>query len=168
VDDDTLAECLWNGGLQGDTYQGDKYQVSLLEQYKIYVEMADRVSARRGLTNTFFLTLNTGVLTLLGVFWKDRPQASTWVLLFPLAVLVTQCMAWYWILRSHRQLNSARYRVIGLMEAGLPAAPYAAEWQALGEGKDRSLYWPVSHLEQWVPALFVGAYVGGFLAAMLT
>jgi hypothetical protein len=31
----------------------------VLEKYKLYVEMADRVSARRGLTNSFFLALNT-------------------------------------------------------------------------------------------------------------
>jgi hypothetical protein len=40
-----------------------------LEQYKIYVEMADRISARRGMTNTFFLTLNTAIFTAVGVFW---------------------------------------------------------------------------------------------------
>jgi hypothetical protein len=34
----------------------------VLEQYKLYVEMADRLSARRALANTFFLTVNTAVL----------------------------------------------------------------------------------------------------------
>ena len=33
------------------------YDSAVLEQYRLYVEMADRVSARRGLTNSFFLTL---------------------------------------------------------------------------------------------------------------
>ena len=41
------------------------YDGALLEQYKLYVEMADRVSARRGLTNSFFLTLNTSVVAAL-------------------------------------------------------------------------------------------------------
>ena len=44
---------LWN------VAPSDKLPDGLLEQYKIYVEMADRISARRGLANTFFLTLNT-------------------------------------------------------------------------------------------------------------
>jgi hypothetical protein len=43
----------------------------LLEQYKIYVEMADRISSRRALTNTFFLTINTAVFALVGTFVKD-------------------------------------------------------------------------------------------------
>ena len=38
----------------------------VLELYQLAVEMADRVSARRGLANTFFLTLNTGLAALLG------------------------------------------------------------------------------------------------------
>jgi hypothetical protein len=30
-----------------------------------------RISARRAFTNTFFLTLNTAIFTIIGVFWKD-------------------------------------------------------------------------------------------------
>jgi len=33
---------------------GNGYDAALLDQYKIYVEMADRVSARRMLVNSFF------------------------------------------------------------------------------------------------------------------
>ena len=36
------------------------------ELYMLAVEMADRISAQRGLANSFFLTVNTGVLALLG------------------------------------------------------------------------------------------------------
>ncbi len=55
--DDTLC----NRGVTPASFGGgqERYQAVLLEQYKLYVEMADRVSARRALANTFFLTLNT-------------------------------------------------------------------------------------------------------------
>jgi hypothetical protein len=36
------------------------------ELYKLAVEMADRISARRGIANSFFLTVNTGVVAILG------------------------------------------------------------------------------------------------------
>ena len=36
---------------------GDKYSDHLLEQYKLYVEMTDRVSQRRERSNQFFITL---------------------------------------------------------------------------------------------------------------
>ena len=163
---------LWNGSVAAADYTPDgaeRYQAAILEQYKLYVEMADRVSSRRGLANTFFLTLNTAILTAVGVFWKDRPTVDQWVILFPAAVLVLQCLAWFWIIRSYRQLNSGKWAVVGALEAHLPASPFwRAEWKALGEGKDPARYWPLTHVEQWVPFLFALAYVGGACAVILT
>lgn len=144
------------------------YGQVMLEQYKIYVEMADRISARRALANTFFLTLNAAVFTLFGVLWQYQPSGSAWWLIFPLIALVGQCAAWYWILRSYRQLNSAKYTVIGAIESRLPISPYwAAEWNALGEGKDPSRYLPLTHAEQWIPLLFGITYLAAFIAALL-
>ena len=78
-----------------------------------------------------------------------------------------QCLAWYYLVRSYRQLNTAKYEVVGALEERLPASPYwRAEWYALGEGKDRSRYWPLSHIEQWIPVMFGFAYVAGFIAVV--
>ena len=151
----------WGGQLEA-------YSNAMLEQYKIYVEMADRVSARRGLTNTFFLTLNSGVFTVIGVVWTSRTHTTSWLLIFPVLVLIGQCLAWFWLVRSYRQLNAAKYVVIGVLEERLPASPYwRAEWKALGEGRDPSRYWPLTHLEQWIPTLFALCYLGGFIAILL-
>jgi hypothetical protein len=38
-----------------------------MELYKLAVEMADRVSARRGTANAFFVTVNTALLAFLGL-----------------------------------------------------------------------------------------------------
>ncbi len=148
---------------------GEKYQAAVLEQYKLYVEMADRVSARRALANALFVAVNTGVFTLLAAFLRDPPRGPVWLLVFPLVVLVGQSLAWFWLLRSYRQLNSGKYAVVGALEELLPVSPYwRAEWQALGRGQDKSRYWPLTHLEQWLPLLFVAAYVSGFIAIVLT
>jgi hypothetical protein len=53
---------------------GEKYQAAMLEQYKLYMEMADWVSARRNLASTFFLTLNTALAT--GLFAIANGQFS--------------------------------------------------------------------------------------------
>jgi len=161
---------LWTQGL-GAPYadEGSKeYASAVLEQYKMYVEMADRISARRGLTNTFFLTLNSAVFTAIGFFWANHPHAATWLLIFPAIVLIAECMAWFWLVRSYRQLNSGKYAVVGALEERLPASPYyRAEWKALGEGEDPARYWPITHLEQWIPILFAASYLGGFIAIMV-
>jgi hypothetical protein len=164
-----VRDDLWSS-TPGEPQGGEpkEYSVALLEQYKIYVEMADRVSARRGMANTFFLTLNSAIFTAIGFFFTTRPHAASWLLIFPLLVLIGQCLAWFWLVRSYRQLNAAKYAVVGAMEERLPASPYwRAEWKALGEGKDPSRYWPLSHLEQWIPLLFGFSYLGGFLAILV-
>ena len=140
-----------------------------MDQYKIYVEMADRISVRRGLANTFFLTLNAAIFTVVGVFWKDRPHAPSALIVVPFVVALGLCLAWFWLVRSYRQLNSGKFAVIGAFERQLPASPYwAAEWKALGEGRSKAVYWPLTHLEQWVPLLFGLAYLTGFLAVMFS
>jgi hypothetical protein len=158
---DEVRPTLWNTPAGG----GDQEQAMVLEQYKVYVEMADRISARRSLTNTFFLTLNTAIFAAIGTLLRDPHVAAAWLLVFPLLALLVQCFAWFFLVRSYRQLNSAKYTVVGVLEERLPASPYwSAEWKALGEGKDKAKYWPLTHLEQWIPTLFAATYIATFIA----
>ncbi|MEO0973262.1 MAG: hypothetical protein AAFX85_09215, partial [Pseudomonadota bacterium] len=53
-----LHKRLWSPPAQADS---TRWRSAMLEQYKLYVEMTDRISQRRGAANTFFLTLNTAV-----------------------------------------------------------------------------------------------------------
>lgn len=164
-----IRDKLWNDGVSTASYEGgrERYQAAVLDQWKIYVEMADRISSRRGLTNTFFLTLNTAIFTAIGVAGKGTSGVSSWLLVFPLIVVLGECAAWWWLVRSYRQLNSAKFKVVGALEERLPASPYwRAEWVALGEGEDWRKYLPVTHLEQWIPILFAGVYLLGFVAVV--
>jgi len=154
-----------NKGISKEFYgQNPKYQDHLLEQYKIYVEMADRISARRNLANTFFLTLHTFLIGIFGFTIKeDIAVQNGWLLLVPLFAVLALCAAWWRLVKSYRQLNTAKYKVIGELEKYLPASPYyAAEWKALGEGKDRKLYIPLTGIEQWVPVIFGFLYSLGY------
>ena len=131
-------ERLWNESALATRYGGDvkAYQAALLDQYKIYVEMADRLSQRRALAHTFFLTINTTIFTLIAVVWKDRPKGTVWWLVFPLVVVLGQCFAWLYLVRSYRLLNSAKYEVIGALEERLPASPY---WRGRSTSACRTL-----------------------------
>jgi hypothetical protein len=160
---------LWNDDIDSSAYQDPRvhYQATILEQYKLYVEMADHISSRRGLTNTFFLTLNTLVFTIIGSFVKDATQLPPVLLALALVIALGQCSGWFLIVRSYRQLNSAKFKVIGALETRLPASPYwRAEWKALAEGRDRRIYLPLTHAEQWIPALFAIVYTIGFVGAI--
>jgi hypothetical protein len=164
-----LVDKLWNAEVGPDNYrpENEKYQNAILEQYKIYVEMADRISARRAMANTFFLTLNTSIFTVFGVFLSAGIAVADWRLFVPLIALVAECGAWFYIVRSYRQLNRAKYRVVGALEERLPSSPYwNAEWFELGEGRDRKKYWQLTHVEQIVPIIFAVVYVLGFVLAV--
>ncbi|TQF02361.1 hypothetical protein E6W39_08825 [Kitasatospora acidiphila] len=163
-----IRDSLWNETVGPANYSSatDSYQRAVLDQYKICVEMADRVSARRNLTNTFFLSLNSTVVAVIaGIAGDKLASTSVWLLLAGLAILLTQCLAWSATVRSYRQLNAAKYEVIGALEERLPAYAYSrAEWVALGEGHDWRKYLPLTKVEQWIPLTFAVAYLVGFLA----
>ncbi|MEV5884008.1 hypothetical protein AB0L74_14990 [Streptomyces sp. NPDC052020] len=164
-----VGEALWNASVRPADYAAgnERYQAAVLEQYKLCVEMADRVSSRRSLTNTFFLSLNSAVAATLGALGGGLARAPFWLLLGGAVVLLTQCVAWFLIIRSYRLLNAAKYAVIGAIEERLPAYAYSrAEWKALGEGKDWRKYMPLTHVEQWVPLVFALTYLLGFFAAV--
>ena len=141
-----------------DTY-GAEYENHLFEQYKIYVDMADRVSSRRMLANSFFVGVHTALVVAFTVLIKEKILQSSLLVLAPFVALMLLCYVWWSVVNSYRQLNSGKYKVVLALEQMLPVAPYDAEWIALGEGKDRKLYLPLTHVEKWVPFCFGVIYV---------
>ena len=151
---------LWNDD-RDNVAEEITYSQGLLEQYKLYVELADRVSHRRGVANSYFLLMNSSAVVILGSLGVSFQNTSRWFFVFPTVILICICIVWFYLVRSYSQLNSGKWKVVGALEERLPSSPWwKAEWQALGEGKDRSLYWPFTHIEKWVPWIFVLLYVG--------
>jgi hypothetical protein len=130
----------------------DKLQGHLLEQYKLYVEMADRISARRQSANSYFLTINTVLLGFTG--YVTPKDSSNYLWLLGLAGIAL-CYSWYRLIRSYRDLNNAKFKVIHAIEKRLPLSPYDAEWEAMGQGKNPRLYKPFTHIETSVPWVFL-------------
>ncbi|MCK1820421.1 hypothetical protein MTQ10_12555 [Streptomyces sp. XM83C] len=164
-----LATRLWNEQVGAREYdkEGEKYQAAVLEQYKIYVEMADRISARRSLTNTFFLTVNAALLTTAGTVGPGVvSELPVWGLVTMGLVALGQCGAWFLLIASYRQLNRAKYKVIGALERRLPALVYDAEWAELGEGRTAGRYLPLTLVELWMPVLFMVLYVAAGAVAL--
>src|SRR5215207_998331 len=132
---------------------GDQYQNHLLEEYKLYVQMADKISERRQSANSFFLTVNTALIAFLGLVatpnvGSDPGVAANpplpWVLVVSAAGVVL-CYTWFRLVRSYKDLNSGKFKVIHAIESRLPSSPYDAEWEAVGRGEDPMLYLPFTH-----------------------
>lgn len=138
-----------------DSY-GDSFKADLFEQYKLYVESADKISERRVAANNYLLTVNASLVTLYGFMAKNQYK-SDWVILVPIAGALV-ALVWHQIITSYRDLNTVKFSVIHEFEQYMPAAPYAYEWHKAERGKGK-IYHPLTHLERWVPFMFMGLYV---------
>jgi len=153
-------------GALSDEY-GDKYIEHLLDQYKIYIASAEHISDRRQKANEFFLGLNTALVAVLGFIATKTGQANVTVVLILSAIAgTTVCYLWYRIVRSYKGLNSAKFKVIHAIESRLPLALYEAEWAVLGRGENKSVYWPFTHIELYVPWIFIAIYGVIFLSSI--
>ena len=69
---------------------------------------------------------------------------------------------WYRLIRSYRDLNSAKFKVIHQIEKKLPLSPFDAEWEAVGRGENSSLYLPFTHIEIGIPWVFLVLHMFAF------
>jgi hypothetical protein len=137
------------------TEYGSSYKNHLLIQYKLYVQMADNISQRREAANNFLLAVNSGLLGIYGgmyaVFGTSHVKGFNVVL--PVVGLLVS-LAWFGLLRSYRQLNTLKFRVIHQIESELPIAPYEHEWKQAGHGDKQDIYFPLTHVEPLIPIAF--------------
>lgn len=152
-------------GLGADPISPDSLDRAV-DIYKTFVEMADRLSARRHVTNSFYVGLNTAVAGLLGYVGLSKdlavlPQLVAFV--SPAGMILS--ILWFVQLQSYRRLGSAKFEVIQTLETCLPVRPYYAEWQ-LVKASRQSRYLPFTHIESAVPWIFVALYLSAFLWQM--
>lgn len=145
-------------GTSEDKY-GINYREHLLEQYNIYLQLTDKISDRRSNTNTFFLTLNTGLVSAIGIVNIVFEKTSIVLFMIIGIAACVLCYSWYRIIRSYRDLNSAKFKVIHEIEKHLPLRPYDAEWESLGKGLNKKLYLPFTHIESIVPWIFIVLHI---------
>lgn len=148
---------LFNEIAEGTTYpHNDKWYSHLLDQYKLYVEMADRISQRRATANTYFLSLNSAILAFVGYLSVKETGEYNWML-----ACGGLALSWLWrsLIISYSNLNTAKFKVIHQIEKRLPISPYEAEWDAMERGTNPALYKPLTHIERNVPLVFMALHI---------
>ena len=141
------------------TEYGPDYRTHLLEQYKLYVEMADRISQRRDQSNRFYAGLMSAVIALLVVMARFGVSGIDWTIaLFVAGVFgAALSVVWYVNLGSYRALNAAKYHVINNgLEPQLPYAGYSEELEQLRRAK----YSQLTRIEGFVPLLVLLLFIG--------
>ena len=141
---------------------GDKYSAHLLEQYKLYVEMADRVSQRRDQSNRFYVTIVSALAAIVVVIARfgvpeDGASGALSDIGF-LAIGLALSGVWWLNIRSYRTLNSAKFEIINRIEKRLPFAGYSEEWEILRPPEGRKPYLQLTRVEQFVPLIFMALF----------
>jgi len=138
-----------------------------LEQYKLFVQMADNLSQRRQAANTFFLSISTALVGLIGIgsVAASDPGPPVLPILLSFAGLAST-FAWFRFIQSYRKLSAAKFAVIHEMEHALPFRPYHAEWQALGRGEESRTYMPFTKIEAAVPWVFLATFAAILLTSI--
>jgi hypothetical protein len=138
----------------------------VLEIYKLTVEMADRVSARRAVANAFFLTVNTTLVAVVGLRTVSPDSTLLSIAVCAAGVAVAGC--WWLLLRVYRRLNGAKFKVINQIEVEhLPVRPYTDEWAEMMPNGSRTGYTArlgkalreLGGVERTVPIVFGLLYV---------
>lgn len=128
----------------------------LVEQYKLFVGTSESLVSRRQHVNTFFLSINSVLLATIGLLIREQLAnsiAGPLLVVFGISGIIL-CFAWHRMILSFGQLNHGKFEIIQALERKLPARIFAAEWVALGQGKDPSKYMPFTHTERRIPWIF--------------
>jgi hypothetical protein len=137
----------------------------VMELYKLAVEMADRVSARRAVANAFFLTVSTTLVAVVGLRHSEKDSVLLSVSVSVAGIVVAAC--WWFLLQNYRRLNEAKFVVINRIEEEyLPLKVFKDEWTALGGGdasagrlaRVRAGLKQLGTVERFVPVVFALLY----------
>lgn len=158
-----LSDELWNVD-DTEAFNNEIYHQLLMEQYKVYVEMADRVNARRSLANTFFMTFHAIILGTLGLTLShEQIVHRVGFLLFPLLGLLVMCYAWWCLVQYFRRTMRAKNVVIAGLEKRMPSSPSSVE-ERKAMGRENP-YSQLKRMEVILPIIFALLYVFSFIYA---
>ena len=147
---------------------------TMLELYKLYVEMADRISQRRQSANNYFLTINTALISLViaslvySRFIKDMSHDFTVGVLVGVSLVgLANCWAWRALIMSYKSMNGAKFKVIHDMEKIIGYRPYFDEWEHLSRGENKKIYRKFTDVESRVPIVLSIGYAVAIVLSLL-
>lgn len=127
----------------------------LLEQYKLYVELMDRVSQRRQQANQFYVSLISALAGSIVIFIPEVAGKNFYALQGVAGLCIVINLLWWLTLISYRQLNKGKFEVINDLEKQLPYACFTEEWNVLGQGNKLWIYQQLSWVEGILPIALV-------------
>ena len=133
----------------------------IIELYKVAVEMADKVSHRRGVMNQFYLTLVSALFAGSVALYKTEVPYLVLIALLILGTVIA--FVWRASIESYQKLNAAKFKVINKVEKQLPIQIFTDEWKYYKEDKRRDF----SDIEKRLPLIFGSICVIGIVILLI-
>ena len=134
----------------------------LLEIYKLHADLADRVSQRRDGANRLYVSLLVGLVVVLAALLRfgigNAPEELIVLSIGLFGVLLSA--SWFVVIKSYRQLNSAKFRVLHDLETKLAYPFFTLEWDPESAGRKSNRYWRLTLVEQTLPIIFLSLFFG--------
>ena len=134
----------------------------LLQIYLLHAELADRVSQRREGANRLYMSFLLALIVFLATMARfGMGDVPDWLALGATGIIGASLSgSWLTVIRSYRQLNTGKLKVLNELEEQLPFQFFKREWELLGEGKDRKRYRKLTKVESALPYIFLAFFLG--------
>jgi hypothetical protein len=153
--DNPDVSSLWNDE-DTERFNNETYHHLLMEQYKLYVNIADNINSRRTIINTFFLTVHVIIIGIIGLSLSRQPTVpNLFLLLITLVGLLILCFAWWRLAKYYRQHARAKKAVIAELEGKLPSNPCMVSDRHFVSHKKN----PLNSIESVFPIVFGFLYI---------
>ena len=137
-----------------------EHSAELLEQYKMFQKTSEDLVVRRQEVNSFYITVNSAMAAVLGlVLGLVHYPVNFLIIGFMSIVGIILDISWIGILESYGTLNSAKMKLINLIEEQLPVPLYDLEWRIMSDKLNSRKYVSFTDSEKRVPKLFLCVYV---------
>ena len=132
------------------------YKSALLDQYKMFQKSSEDLVSRRQSVNSFYISVSSTMVALMGlVMGIIQSDMKIYIMLFMCAIAIILDMSWLNILDSYGTLNSAKMKVINLIEEQLPMVLYEAEWRIMSDKLNSRRYVSFTESEKRIPKIFM-------------
>ena len=139
----------------------DSEQDQLLDIYKLHAELADRVSQRREGANRLYVSLHVGLVVFLAALLRfgfgDAPEDLVLGTVGGIGALLS--VSWFLVIRSYRQLNTEKFRVLHELEKRLAYQFFTLEWDPQTKGGKSNRYWKLTQVEVSLPVIFFALFL---------
>jgi len=160
-----LKRLLGDATVINSDYKGP--ETDLFQQYKLYVESAEKINESRILTNRFMGAVNSIVFGansyVIFEILKSGLEFKWAICMVSSALGAFVSISWLAIIEQYGKIYDGKFKIISELEKKMPAEVYTREWEIATKGNYRD----ISKAEMRIPKTFLLLYLAIYVLAIL-